>query len=105
MLPVLVGWIVEAAEFGWVVVVLLEDDRDQMLKVLKIFLCSFLEGFVLEVTAEVHELDFSFERDANILGAEIAMGHPHIIEKSIHPQKLLDILIHILSIAPKGIDF
>ena len=105
MLPVLVWWVVEAAEFSWVVAVLLENNRDKMFEVLEIFLCSFLKGLIQKVTAKIHKLYFAVKRNPNILRTEIAMGYLHIIEKSVNPQKFLNVFVHVLMITPKGIDF
>jgi len=76
-----------------------------MFEVFEIFLGAFLKRTAVEIGVKIHEFDLAFERDSYILGYEIAVSDAHVVEEGISPQKLLNILIQILGVAPEGIDF
>lgn len=105
MLPVLVQRVVKTSKLSWKVVIFFENDWYEMLEVIEILLHSFFKRLVLNVNIKVHEFDFPFKRNADVVRSEIAMCYSHIVEKRINPQKLLDILVHVLGVALESIGF
>ena len=99
VLPVAVLRLVKRGKLSWKVIVLLKNKPDCVFEIHKILTGSNLKRVSLVRGGKVHQFDLPFKSYADIVACQVAMSHFHVVEKRIHSQKLLHMLIEVSCIS------